>query len=77
MTENTTQQAKTYEQKVERLLRKAESSGLTRMGTRDNMAFVQILSTQILFDTFIRDGSRGQATAGQEPLDCKTRIRLG
>jgi asparagine synthase (glutamine-hydrolysing) len=64
-------------ERVGRLVRKAETSGLTRMGNRDNMAFVQILSTQILFERMILDAP------GTEPIEYanlpefKTRIRAG
>ena len=37
---------------VERLIKKIQQSDLTRLGTRDSMAFVQILSTQIFYNLF-------------------------
>ncbi|MFW6171515.1 MAG: asparagine synthase-related protein, partial [Planctomycetota bacterium] len=46
---------------VMNLLRKVQSGKLT--GTRDNMTFVAILSTQLLVDQFIRDFPRNRTPA--------------
>jgi asparagine synthase (glutamine-hydrolysing) len=62
-------------ERVSRLIRKAEVSGLTRMGTRDNMAFVQILSTQILFRKMILDRPRNESVEYADLPEFKTRIR--
>lgn len=43
------------EARVQMLLKKARESSLSRLGTRDNMAFVQVLSTQVFFRKFITD----------------------
>jgi asparagine synthase (glutamine-hydrolysing) len=40
--------------KVEMLIKKAKNSNLSRLGTRDNQAYIQILSTSILFEKFVR-----------------------
>jgi len=40
---------------VSSLLRKVETSGLARLGMRDNIAFVQMLSTHIFHKKFIQD----------------------
>jgi asparagine synthase (glutamine-hydrolysing) len=59
---------------VEQLVKKAVASSLTRMGTRDNMAFVQILSTQILFHRFILEDPKSEALARLKHLQFGTRI---
>jgi asparagine synthase (glutamine-hydrolysing) len=63
--------------RVKRLVRKASASGLTRMGNRDNMAFVQMLSTQILFERMILDLPRGDAANVADLPAYRTRIRVG
>ncbi len=62
-------------ERVDRLVRKAEMSGLTRMGTRDNMAFVQILSTQILSSRLLRESPSDHGSHAPGGLEFKTRIR--
>jgi asparagine synthase (glutamine-hydrolysing) len=60
--------------RVERLVRKAEVSDQARMGTRDNMAFVQILSSQILFDRFVREDPADTARRRLDRLEFAIRI---
>jgi asparagine synthase (glutamine-hydrolysing) len=60
---------------VEGLLKKARTSDLARLGTRDNMAFVQILSTQILHHQFIRSEPRAIALRKVAGLRFGTRLR--
>jgi asparagine synthase (glutamine-hydrolysing) len=59
---------------VGRLLNKIQGSELDRLGTRDNMAFVQILSTQILFEQLIKNDVRQEAVKQAERCVFKTRI---
>jgi asparagine synthase (glutamine-hydrolysing) len=60
---------------VQGLLKKAQQSDLARLGTRDNMAFVQILSTQILHRHFIQDEPRVLAQQKLPGLRFGTRLR--
>ena len=46
------------ETRVEQLLKKAESFKLGRVSTRDNMAFMLILSTMLLDETFVKNRSK-------------------
>lgn len=46
---------------VQILLNKIKNSELDRLGTRDNMAFIQILSTHIFIEKFIKNNIRDQA----------------
>jgi asparagine synthase (glutamine-hydrolysing) len=59
---------------VRMLLRKIELSELSRMGTRDNMAFVQVLSTHIFHRQFIDNDLRAPAAARAAALSFTTRI---
>ena len=59
------------------LLRKIAASKLARLGTRDNMAMVQILSSQILYDQFIRTDLRRRAANRMASLVFTTRIQQG
>jgi len=59
---------------VGRLLGKIRKSELSRLGTRDNMAFVQILSTQILFEQLIQLDIRQEASKQLQSCVFKTRI---
>jgi asparagine synthase (glutamine-hydrolysing) len=61
---------------VEALLKKAMLVDLTRLGTRDNMAFVQALSTQILHRRFISGDPAAVARRVLPGLRFKTRIRM-
>jgi asparagine synthase (glutamine-hydrolysing) len=61
---------------VEALLNKVRVSDLTRLGTRDNMAFVQMLSTQILHRRFLSDDVSSMARARLPGLHVKTRLRM-
>jgi len=56
------------------LLRKAELLGVSRMGTRDNMAFVQMLSTQIFHKQFIDGDVRAVAATRRGAFAVTTRI---
>lgn len=60
---------------VQGLLRKAQQSDLARLGTRDNMAFVQILSAQILHKHFIRADLPALAQQRLAGLHFGTRLR--
>jgi hypothetical protein len=60
---------------VEALLKKAKLLDLTRLGTRDNMAFVQMLSTQILHKQFTGGDLGAMARQKLAGLRFKTRIR--
>jgi hypothetical protein len=57
------------------LLRKIRASKLQRLGTRDNMAFVQMLSTQILQRQFVETNLRTTAESGLDGLTFTSRIR--
>ena len=46
------------ETRVEQLLKKSESFKLGRVSTRDNMAFMLILSTMLLDETFVKNRSK-------------------
>jgi asparagine synthase (glutamine-hydrolysing) len=61
---------------VAALLKKAQLLDLARLGTRDNMAFVQILSTQILHRRFISEDPAAVARRVLPGLRFKTRIRM-
>jgi asparagine synthase (glutamine-hydrolysing) len=60
---------------VEALLKKAKLLDLTRLGTRDHMAFVQMLSTQILHKQFTGGDLGAMAREKLAGLRFKTRIR--
>ncbi|MDH5572037.1 MAG: hypothetical protein OEY89_09745, partial [Gammaproteobacteria bacterium] len=45
-------------EQVSRLMEKARSYDLTRVGARDNMAFVLMLSTMLLDDMYIRNNDK-------------------
>jgi asparagine synthase (glutamine-hydrolysing) len=62
---------------VGNLVKKIENSELTRLGTRDNMSFVQILSTQIFYEKFIRSDVRAVAEENLGRCRFVTRIRRG
>ncbi|MGE0363982.1 MAG: asparagine synthase (glutamine-hydrolyzing) [Vicinamibacterales bacterium] len=56
-------------ERVQQLLAKARSSTLARIGTRDNMAFVLVLSTMLLEEMFVSGRRRVASTlAIQRPL---------
>ena len=57
---------------IKTLIMKAEKSDLARLGMRDNMAFVQALSTQIFYDRFILSNS---TVTKNVDFKVKTRIR--
>jgi len=59
---------------VGKLFDKIKNSELSRMGTRDNMAFVQILSSQILHAQFI--GADFHTPAAQKLSSCDFVVRL-
>lgn len=59
---------------AERLLKKACNSDLTRLGTRDNMAFVQMLSTQIFYHKFILEDPSRQADEFLPKMNVTTRL---
>jgi asparagine synthase (glutamine-hydrolysing) len=59
---------------IGKLLDKIRLSELSRMGTRDNMAFVQILSTQILVEQFLRTDIRQRAA--ENLVNCRFLTRL-
>lgn len=61
---------------VANLLNKASQSDLSRLSTRDNVSFVQILSTQILHKMFVQSA---QDSAGKDISNAffKTQIREG
>ena len=61
---------------VRMLLRKAELLDVSRMGTRDNMAFVQMLSTHIFHSQFVKGDMRSAASAKLAALPVRTRIDL-
>ena len=61
---------------VAALLKKATLLDLTRLGTRDNMAFVQVLSAQILHRQFITDDPAAVAQRALQGLNFQTRIRM-
>jgi asparagine synthase (glutamine-hydrolysing) len=46
---------------VNTLLKKIQGSDQSRLGMRDNMAFVQVLSTQIFTDLFLKSSFRNKA----------------
>jgi hypothetical protein len=57
------------------LRQKIELSELSRLGTRDNMALIQILSTHILQAELMDADIPGQAREKAKGLSFKTRIR--
>lgn len=59
---------------VAQLLRKIEVSELGRLGTRDNMAFIQILSTHILQQEFVEPDIRQIAQDRICDMHVKTRL---
>jgi asparagine synthase (glutamine-hydrolysing) len=61
---------------VRMLLRKTELLDLRRLGTRDNMAFVQALSTQIFHHHFIEGSARSAAAARQSSMTFTRRLDL-
>jgi len=62
---------------VRGLLKKIAASKLSRLGTRDNMAVVQILSTQILNSNFVRADLRAIAQGRVPHLSFTTRLKNG
>jgi asparagine synthase (glutamine-hydrolysing) len=60
---------------VSALLKKVETSGLSRLGTRDNIAFVQMLSTHIFYRKFIKNGMLFSSDQKTPKLFVKTRLR--
>jgi len=62
---------------VASLLKKIGMSNLDRLGTRDNMAVVQMLSTQILQHRFVETDLRKHAESQLNQISFKTRIRHG
>jgi asparagine synthase (glutamine-hydrolysing) len=61
---------------VSALLKKIESSSLSRLGTRDNNAFVQILSTHIFHRKFVKPGGlRAVSETKARNLFVKTRLK--
>ena len=61
---------------VAALLKKIGTSSLVRLGTRDNIAFVQMLSTHIFHKKFVKDRMVPPHSKMQQPLHVKTRINL-
>jgi len=61
---------------ITNLLNKAKDSDLTRLGSRDNMAFLQVLSTQIFCSQFIKSDGRADAIKKLQGREFKTRIRV-
>ncbi len=61
---------------VDALLRKVETSGLARLGTRDNVSFVQMLSAHIFHKKFIKNRIFRARSEMQKGLYVKTRIHL-
>lgn len=62
---------------VAALFKKIAASDLARLGTRDNMALIQMLSTQMLHDQFVRTDLKAIAEKRLGSLFFKTRIRMG
>ena len=62
---------------VAALLKKISASNLNRLGTRDNMAIVQMLSTQILQHRFVETDLRNHAESQLKKISFKTRMRYG
>ncbi len=60
---------------VAALFKKIASSDLSRMGTRDNMALIQMLSTQILYHQFVKTDLKQVAEKRLGRINFKTRIR--
>lgn len=60
---------------VAALFKKIASSELSRLGTRDNMALIQMLSTQILYNRFVKADVQNIAQSRLGRLIFKTRIR--
>jgi asparagine synthase (glutamine-hydrolysing) len=61
---------------VSSLLKKVETSGLARLGTRDNIAFVQMLSTHIFHKRFVQDRPSDANRERARHLYVRTRINL-
>ena len=62
------------ESRVELLVKKARAVELPRLGTRDNMAFVQVLSTQCFHRQFIATDIPARAAQQANNLKIKTRL---
>jgi len=60
---------------VASLMKKIDRSNLDRLGTRDNMAIVQMLSTQILQRRIVETDIRKDAESQLRKITFRTRIR--